>query len=120
MDLDEKNVDTPSETSEIDGLASKEFEGFSQVCALSISHFFRRQLCDICYPYCCVITISFLHISVFQVLKRLIFWFYPICNLQQNLLDARGLRFIQTCLAIMCVYGCKNVFNFFLYFCSIN
>ncbi|XP_055812885.1 uncharacterized protein LOC129882552 isoform X2 [Solanum dulcamara] len=29
MDLDEKNVDTPSEMSEIDGLASKEFEGFS-------------------------------------------------------------------------------------------
>ncbi|PHT73210.1 hypothetical protein T459_23995 [Capsicum annuum] len=30
MDLDEKNKDTPSETSEIDGLTSKEFEGFSQ------------------------------------------------------------------------------------------
>ncbi|MCD9640194.1 ATP-dependent DNA helicase sgs1 [Datura stramonium] len=30
MDLDEKNGDTPSETSEINGLASKEFEEFSQ------------------------------------------------------------------------------------------
>ncbi|KAL3328179.1 hypothetical protein AABB24_035690 [Solanum stoloniferum] len=30
MDLDEKNIDTPSETSEINGLAFKEFEGFSQ------------------------------------------------------------------------------------------
>ncbi|CAN4128357.1 unnamed protein product [Withania somnifera] len=30
MDLDEKTGDTPSETSELDGLASKEFEGFSQ------------------------------------------------------------------------------------------
>ncbi|KAK4731567.1 hypothetical protein R3W88_024555 [Solanum pinnatisectum] len=30
MDLDEKNIDTPSETIEINGLAFKEFEGFSQ------------------------------------------------------------------------------------------
>ncbi|XP_015088218.1 uncharacterized protein LOC107031384 isoform X2 [Solanum pennellii] len=30
MDLDEKNIDIPSETSEINGLAFKEFEGFSE------------------------------------------------------------------------------------------
>lgn len=67
MDLDEKNIDAPSEMGEIDGLASKEFEGFSQVCALSISLFFRHQLCDSYCPSCCVITISFLHITVLTV-----------------------------------------------------
>ncbi|XP_010325731.1 uncharacterized protein [Solanum lycopersicum] len=30
MDLDEKNIDIPSETSEINGLAFREFEGFSE------------------------------------------------------------------------------------------
>lgn len=39
MDLDEKNIDIPSETSEINGLAFREFEGFSEVCALYISLF---------------------------------------------------------------------------------